>query len=798
MAPPALKRPFDLPARWAAAALVALPLLLFYPSLLGGQMLWGGDIQAIALPFNLFVRRCLDQGQWPLWMPDIFCGMPGIAGTTLVFLYPTDFLMHLLRVPVTAGFGLDAAIQVCLSGFGVFGLCRSFGLSRSASLLGALAFAASGTQLSLIYAGHTTNVKAIAAIPWAFWAAHEAFRRRSFALWALCGAALALQVLGIGMQVFAYTVIGLASFTAWLAWSGRGEAPKEGNEGTDAAPGASGPWLHALAGLALAGVFSALLSAPQLLPSLQYKAYSWREGFTYEDFTSWSFDPREALTWVVPGFWGWREPSYHGEWPFCLTTEYFGVLPWALAAAGLAGAWALAGARGVLRRPEAFFAGLAAFSFLAAVGKHFPLHLLFYHLPVFNGFRTWVRFLCLLTLSVSVLAAFGWDALLSLSWSAAFKGGLAAVALGIGLGVLALVAGASSVASASGLLVQKLGADGPAQALDLARSSALHSLAACGALLAALLSWQRLRGAGALLLAGAVLLQGWDVDQVRERYLEFRQPAAMLQEPSALAGLPDPAGAEPYRVLDLPGAWTQNTLCLFGFEALQGYHGVQMSAPVKLQKALSARQMDWLNLLGARYIVSPQPIHLPGGRTLNAQAPWLTENPAALPRAQVLGRSIPAAGDDEAYAQLGLPSWRPDRDVVLTNGPALDGSGFAGGQASWVERGATRERLKVSLRGRGILLLAQTWYPGWSALVDGRPQSVLKADGALQGLVLEAGDHDVQMDYTEPLLWWGLGALAVGLAALVALGWRERRRAPTASSAASAPGLPARPAKKGA
>jgi hypothetical protein len=63
---------------------------------------------------------------------------------------------------------------------------------------------------------------------------------------------------------------------------------------------------------------SVVISAPQLLTSLQYKPFSWREGFEYKDFVSWSFEPEESLTWFVPGFFGWRHPTYWGDWPLNL------------------------------------------------------------------------------------------------------------------------------------------------------------------------------------------------------------------------------------------------------------------------------------------------------------------------------------------------------------------------------------------------------------------------------------------------------------------------------------------------
>ena len=757
--------PWDLPTHWAVLVLLALPLTLFFPALLGGKMLWGADIQTLALPFNLAVRRALAQGQWPLWMPELLGGMPGVAATNLVFLYPTELALHLLRVPVAAGFGIDAAIHVGLAGLGLYGLARSLGASRAGALLGGMAFALSGSQVSILYAGHINNIKAIAAIPWVFWAAHSAWSGGRWSRWVLCGLALGLQVLAIGMQIYAYTILGLAGFVAWMAW-------RDGADG-------KARWGRAAAGLAVAGFFSALFSAPQLLPSLMYKPYSWREGFSYEAFTSWSFAPKEALGWLVPGFYGWREPTYHGDWPFCLSSEYFGVLAWALAAAALAGAWTTEAWRARLRRPEAFFLALALFSFLAGIGKYFPLNLVFYHLPVYNGFRSWTRFLTLLTAAFCVLAALGWDALFRAEGAerarkaARVWGGLAVAAA-----LFAMAACTESVLQATGGLVQKLGQGGPAQALDLARGSAYKAgtLGVALVLLFGARHW--LKAPSVLLLCLLLGIQAVDAGEVPWRYLEFRDPATLLQPPALCQDLPAFGQAGPYRVLDLPGVFQQNGLMIQGVEQMQGYHGVQMAAPMRLQQALQARQMDWIDLCGARYVVSQQPVGLPGGRVLNpGQSPVLMENPHALPRAFLVGRSRSVAGDDAAYAALADPAWHPENEAVLVDGPALAGGGFRTAPVQWETYSANASVLAVACAAPSVLVLAQTWYPGWKATVDGRPQALLKADGAFSALALGPGQHRIGLRYTEPALAWGALACALACLALGLLLWSERRRA---------------------
>ncbi|MFN2607049.1 MAG: hypothetical protein ABR511_04000 [Acidimicrobiales bacterium] len=84
-----------------------------------------------------------------------------------------------------------------------------------------------------------------------------------------------------------------------------------------------------------------------------------------------------------------------------------------------------------------------------------------------------------------------------------------------------------------------------------------------------------------------------------------------------------------------------------------------------------------------------------------------------------------------------------------------------------------------------LLVVADAWFPGWTARVDGRPATVLEADGAFLGVAVGPGHHHVTLAYQGP------ASAAVGRAVSVAtlvvcalvLAWPHRRRRPTAGPA---------------
>jgi hypothetical protein len=79
----------------------------------------------------------------------------------------------------------------------------------------------------------------------------------------------------------------------------------------------------------------------------------------------------------------------------------------------------------------------------------------------------------------------------------------------------------------------------------------------------------------------------------------------------------------------------------------------------------------------------------------------------------------------------------------------------------------TRTELEVELSRPGILVLADSCFPGWEVTVDGERQDPLCANYLVRGVELEEGHHLVRFSYRPVSVRWG--ALASGGAAIVVL-----------------------------
>src|SRR5262249_60540489 len=85
--------------------------------------------------------------------------------------------------------------------------------------------------------------------------------------------------------------------------------------------------------------------------------------------------------------------------------------------------------------------------------------------------------------------------------------------------------------------------------------------------------------------------------------------------------------------------------------------------------------------------------------------------------------------------------------------------------------GAARVRgcLAARLKTPGLVVLADTYSPGWRLTVDGRAAEILRTNGAMRGALVGAGEHRLVYHYDPASLKVGAGLTVAGIAALVLL-----------------------------
>ncbi len=175
--------------------------------------------------------------------------------------------------------------------------------------------------------------------------------------------------------------------------------------------------------------------------------------------------------------------------------------------------------------------------------------------------------------------------------------------------------------------------------------------------------------------------------------------------------------------------------------------------------------------MGVTHIVSDRAESDPGW-PVAAEGTWdgsryvIQRNPTAMPRAYVVPRAT-ILPDHGGVVLTSLTDFDPHASVIMTADPL--GSLPAGPRqpftmAEWTSSDPDRPALLVKTQAPGLLVVADTWMPGWTATVDGRPAPVLRGNHAQRVIPLpEPGGHAIVMDYRPPGLVAGRAMTVVSI-----------------------------------
>ncbi|TWT59062.1 Bacterial membrane protein YfhO [Thalassoglobus neptunius] len=134
------------------------------------------DYTTAQLPLREFARDEILSGRFPLWIPELGCGMPLHANMQAGL---TDPLVTPWVLAVDASYGLRLSIvfHAVLGFCGQYFLTRTLGVSRFASSFSALAMTLSGFPIAHLMVGHITMFTAWTRLPWLLWSVVNLTRR---------------------------------------------------------------------------------------------------------------------------------------------------------------------------------------------------------------------------------------------------------------------------------------------------------------------------------------------------------------------------------------------------------------------------------------------------------------------------------------------------------------------------------------------------------------------------------------------------------------------------------------------
>ncbi len=93
---------------------------------------------------------------------------------------------------------------------------------------------------------------------------------------------------------------------------------------------------------------------------------------------------------------------------------------------------------------------------------------------------------------------------------------------------------------------------------------------------------------------------------------------------------------------------------------------------------------------------------------------------------------------------------------------------FGEGKAAFERDDANDVLVRTECPSEGLLVLRDSWYPGWEAFIDGNKVLILRVNGCFRGVIVPAGGHTVRFVY-RPILVYIVGAVSLLATLLVTL-----------------------------
>ena len=134
----------------------------------------------------------------------------------------------------------------------------------------------------------------------------------------------------------------------------------------------------------------------------------------------------------------------------------------------------------------------------------------------------------------------------------------------------------------------------------------------------------------------------------------------------------------------------------------------------------------------------------------------------------MVGEVVQARSDEEALHWLADPEFdMRKRAVVEDSALILPTEAAASREVRVTERTNDRVAVRAKLSHPGLLVISEGYYPGWRAAVDGVATPLVRANVMMRGVVLDAGEHEVEFHFRSRSIEVG-AALSIATLALVA------------------------------
>jgi Bacterial membrane protein YfhO len=803
-----------IPEKWQTPVFLGIVLVLimifFNPGLFGGKVFSSADNVA-SESFKTFLEDAKAKGEFPLWVPYIFNGMPSFAALVPHLERMYD-LSHAVWVTVRdvlymlfSGNNVWAIVLFyVIFAFSFYFLIEYKFRNKLIALYSALAAVFITPIIQMIIVGHNSKMIAVMMFPAVFLMLEKLYdiirdgkvKENIFRLLLYFGILvffLHIQMSSNHVQMLFYFFSGIGIYMVYrLVYV----LVKK----LDFKPALIVLVLY-IAGAGLSG----LMYADSYMSSREYNKYSIRGvpsitqppgeqkvsgAADYDYSTNWSFSPVEVMTFFVP-YWvgfgdvevkGQRANTYWGQMPFTTSPMYFGVITILLAFIGIYYNF----------KKSITVQAMVVISFLALLlsfGRTWPLlyDLLFYNLPYFSSFRAPVMIHILINVAFVILAAYGIKSIIDAAKdkvrSNAFAGAAKYMFPLLALPVLLSLVGFQGYYTSqvqSSPLIQKLTMQGAnqqqiqqyvSQISQIAYDNVKSELLIVGLLLLAVyavcyffikgnIKYQMFGFAVILIM----MIDLWHIDFKTLHWDNKTDNESHFKTPDWVDWLQkNEKDFNSFRILNLKEGQPvrENTLAYWRLQNVYGYQGAKLRIYQDMDDVVGVTNPNAWKLMSTKYIIADQPYNDSAFQQVFKGSKYVILNKNYYPKAFFVKSYQTGSGIDILNAiKEGKADPRELAYLEKDPGVKIDVPD-ATTNAAITEYGIHRITIDAEASGNNLLFVSEVYYPDWKVYIDGQAAEVHKTNYLFRGVVVPKGKHKIEFKF-EPATYYLGKNIAMG------------------------------------
>jgi hypothetical protein len=771
----------------AVLTFIVILFAFFWGAITSGGFIDFDNISSMA--FRPFVEQANRTGEFPLWTPLIFSGMPAYASLLVTGQRSWDIISQVFN-SVTVGFGGIFGSDVArvlffyvLYGVGMYWLLRYKEFERTVSLISAFAAVFSTYVITWIMIGHNTKPIVVAMFPYLFLFVEKLKDRFSLLNASLLIISFAIMFIGNHLQMIFYGSLALAIYIIYdfiIALIKKENVVARLRTGL-------------IVILALGLAF--LMSADRYFSTLEYAPYSVRgsapiaklhkdkaqkaDRSDYDYATMWSYHPKELITFLVPSYFGYgirdyrdgKVSTYWGTKESEDSPPYMGIIVLALAVVGL-----------IHFRRNSFVQALliiVLFGVFLSFGKNLPfLYNLFYHyFPSFSKFRAPSMALVLVHFAVPILGAYGFRALnemlkkpneykRAVVWLVVVPIVFLVITFFFSAFMKSSYIAAAGASEAFQSYLRSYGADVVNELQEFVWSKAIQDfyinamfLIAFG-VFSALYIQNKVQYATIVAIVGIItVIDLFRVDSERMEYSKEGDATAVFESRKDVYDfIKKDTGI--YRIADF-SVNPPNLTAYYLVENINGYHAAKLRLYQDLMDIANMEGMEgstsqlynpflW-NLLNVKYLVFSRKLEgiEPIYSALNGSA-FVYPNLAYFQRAFFV-RSAVVEKPLEILNHLKRGDFNPVDTMFVEKNLAVSDLGYdTTAVVKVTERKNNYIKITTETKAKSLLFVSEIYYPYWKAFIDGKETEIIKANYAFRAVVVPSGSHTVEMKLISP------------------------------------------------